>query len=373
MEHFYSLKKIVLSLTAALISCAAISQVCGPVIQDFNNTGGSMAGFTSTTLNSTATGFTFGQTGQNGYLQRCNIPSANTTYEIVSPTFQPIGTPTYQGYGFQLSGAVMASYIFVYFQYIDNANQINTVLDTLFVNPTYTGTGGNATLTICDSFLLSRATGFTAGDRYRILVDIVTASASNANQCIVFDNFRTTGAASAAALPVSFVGFAAKKSGGDVVLTWNVAGERDVQTYEVERGTAGGNFTKLGEVAAANRGYYTFTDHAPAIGVAFYRVKEIDADGKFRYSTIVKLNLSNNFSLRAYPSPARDEVTIEHASTNKGTLSVTTMDGRILKQVDLRLELNQTIINLSGLKAGLYVVRFVNADGKTETTKLIKE
>ena len=35
--------------------------------------------------------------------------------------------------------------------------------------------------------------------------------------------------------------------------------------------------------------------------------------------------------------------------------------------------MNQTVINISGLKAGLYIVRFSNGNGQTETTKLIKE
>ena len=372
MEQLYPLRRIAVLLTASVLSYSAIAQTCGPIVENFNNTGGTMAGFTSSTMLSPEPGFTFGQTGQNGYLQRCGIPSAGTTYFIVSPTYQPIGTPAFVGYGFELSGITVSS-ISVYFQYIDNNNLTNSVLDTTFTNPAYTGSGGNTTLAICDSFLLSRATGFTPGERYRIVIQLTASSASNNNQCIVFDNFRTTGSVSAAPLPVSFIGFGAKKTSKGIELIWNVAGERDVQTYVVERTSTGNDFTELGQVAANNSAAYSFLDNQPANGQIFYRIKEVDIDGKYRYSTIVRLNLNQSISLRAYPSPAKDNVTIEHSVTSKGTLSITTTDGRLVRQISVKPELSQAVIDISSLKAGLYIVRFANGAGHTETAKLIKE
>src|SRR4029078_52972 len=117
---------------------------------------------------------------------------------------------------------------------------------------------------------------------------------------------------------------------------------------------------------------YSFMDNQPVNGLAFYRIKETDADGKFRYSTIVRLNLNRNLSLRAYPLPAKDQVTIEHAVTGKGTLSITTTDGRLVKQMDVKPDLDQSIINISNLKAGFYIVRFVNGS-HIESIKLVKE
>lgn len=376
MEHLYSLaKKYSFLLIASLLSLSAFSQVspCGPVVENFNNTGGTMAGFTSSTLLSSAPGFTYGQTGQNGYLQRCAISSAGTSYFIVSPTYQSLASQTTIGWGFTLSGDVQASQVDVYVQYIDNSNNINSVLVYTNTATPYTGSGANQQLVICEQTNISTITGFTAGERFRIVVQVTAETGSNNNQCMVFDDFRVTGTASQAALPVTFIGFGAKKTDAGVELIWNVAGERDVQYYEVERSATGAGFAKLGTVAATNSTAYSYVDNQPINGAAFYRVKEVDADGKFKYSVIVKLNLNRSASLRVYPSPAKDKVTIEHAMTAKGSLSIATADGRIVKQIDLKPELNQTIIDVSGLKAGLYIVRFVNAGGQAETTKLIKE
>jgi hypothetical protein len=226
---------------------------------------------------------------------------------------------------------------------------------------------------VCETTDISTITGFTAGEAFRIAILITAESASNNNQCMIFDDFRVTGSAAQSPLPVSFVGFGAKKLESGIQLVWNVAGERDVVSYQVERSTNGRDFIKLGEIAANNSTTYSFIDKQPANGLAFYRIKETDKDGKFKYSTIVRLNLDVNFGLKAYPSPARDLVTIEHGITSKGKLTITTSDGRVIRQIDIKPELSQTVINVSNLKVGLYIIRFANGNGQTETTKLIKE
>lgn len=376
MKQFYaSLKKCSLLFVLGLAGYAGLAQpsACGPIVQDFNNTGGTMAGFTSSTLLSTAPGFTYGIAGQNGFLQRCNIPSAGSAYFIVSPTYQSLAAATTIGWGFTLGGDIEASEVEVYVQYIDNTGNINSVSVYQNTATPYTGSGANRQLTLCETTPINIITGFTAGEKFRIVAEITSEAASNNNQCIIFDDFRITGTIAQAPLPVTFVGFGAKKVESGVELIWNVAGERDVLSYQVERSTNGRDFVKLGEVAANNSTVYSFIDRQPANGLAFYRIKETDLDGKFKYSTIVRLNLDISFGLKAYPSPARDLVTIQHAVNPKGRLSVTTADGRVVKQIDTKPDLSQTVINISDLKAGLYIIRFANGNGQTETTKLIKE
>lgn len=375
MAQRYFSRNFFSAVSFTLLGYTAISQTspCGPVVQNFNTASNGMAGFTSSALRSAQAGFTYASTGtNNGFLARCEIPSGGSVYEIVSPTYQSFASQTTVGYGFELSGPVVVSNIIVYLQYIDNTNQINSVFMSS-LTPIYTGTGSNAIATICQTFDITSVTGFTPGEAYRIILDFTAAQSSNNNQCIVFDNFRTTGTNAAAPLPVSFTGFGAKKIDAGVQLIWNVAGERDVASYEVERSTTGANFTKLGSVAATNSAAYFFVDNQPVSGTIFYRIKEVDVDGHFKYSTIARLNLSSVFQLRAYPSPARDQVTIEHSPTSKGSINITTTDGRVVKQVDIKPDLNQAVINISALKAGMYIVRFTNANGQTETTKLIKE
>jgi hypothetical protein len=261
----------------------------------------------------------------------------------------------------------------VYVNFIGNDGTVTSVPDTTVAPLVYSGNGNSATATVCDSFLLSQATGFTPGESYNFTFVLSAASASNSNQCIIYDNFRTVGTPAPAPLPVTFVGFGANQTSKGIELIWDVTAERDVQTYVIERGVTGLDFSKIGEIAANNSTVYTFLDNQPLAGRTFYRIKEVDIDGKSKYSPIVRLNLDRNIALRAYPSPAISEVTIEHSATDKGTVSIVTTDGRIVKQIEVKPQMTQTFVNTSTLKAGLYVVRFVGADGKTQTTKLVKQ
>jgi hypothetical protein len=82
----------------------------------------------------------------------------------------------------------------------------------------------------------------------------------------------------------------------------------------------------------------------------------------------------NGIALRAYPSPARELVTIQHdKATSTSALEILTIDGKLLQTVKPAVGTVETPINLNSLKTGLYFVRFVNSAGETETLKFVKE
>lgn len=346
---------------------------CGPVVENFDNTGNTMAGFSSSTVNSLAPGFVYGQTGQNGYLQKCDIPSAGTVYDITTPTYQTLPSQTTVGYGFDLSGQVAVSNITVFLQYFDNDNNINTVSVANYT-PTYTGSGGNISYLECSSFAISNYTGFTPGERYRFIFQLTASTGSNLNQCIVFDNFRTTGAVAQAALPVSFISFNASTNGTSIALLWNVAGEKDVNIYEVERSSNGTSFSKIGTVDATGSTAYSFTDDHPINGVSFYRIRNVDQDGRYTYTRVLRINTNKVVALRAFPQPAGADVTVEHEATRvKGTIRISGTSGQIVKNIEVTPYETQTLINLSSLRPGMYLVKFDNGEGQTQTLKLLKQ
>ncbi|RYY53218.1 MAG: DUF11 domain-containing protein, partial [Chitinophagaceae bacterium] len=79
-----------------------------------------------------------------------------------------------------------------------------------------------------------------------------------------------------ATLPVTFIGFDAKKQGSISALHWKVAEEMNVAKYVVERSVDGTDFSAIGEVpysnyAAAEKDYY-FNDEHPVSGTNYYRI-----------------------------------------------------------------------------------------------------
>ena len=77
--------------------------------------------------------------------------------------------------------------------------------------------------------------------------------------------------------------------------------------------------------------------------------------------------------LKAFPSPARNEVTVQHGTILNGRLSISTADGRQVKLVNISMEMLQTTIDISSLHAGLYLIRILNDNGSSEALRVIKQ
>lgn len=110
-------------------------------------------------------------------------------------------------------------------------------------------------------------------------------------QLIYISNF---GWDDAPALPVRLVSFSGKRVGTQLLLGWQTTFESNSDYFAVERSSDAKSFETLGRVAS--RGFsdsfqsYGFTDEAPTKGVNYYRLRQVDRDGKFEYSKILGLN-----------------------------------------------------------------------------------
>ncbi|HVZ55432.1 MAG TPA: T9SS type A sorting domain-containing protein [Chitinophagaceae bacterium] len=120
--------------------------------------------------------------------------------------------------------------------------------------------------------------------------------------------FASLNTGNASPLPVKFGDVKAYSVGTAVKVDWQAYNEVNVDHYEVERSTDGVHFSSIGSVAANNRtelSNYTLTDAAPVSGSSFYRIKNVDIDGKFSYSVIVKVSSSSEARMSLYPNPVK--------------------------------------------------------------------
>lgn len=363
MKKIYTfLKSSVLFASFILFSStAAFSQICGPIVQDFNNTGGSTAGFTGD--------FMYNPADMN--LTRQNV-IGTAVYTITTPTYQLPANATFIGYGFDLNGTEKVSRVEALVVYISTlTNQMTTVFLAQFV-PNY---GGGNTATPCRAVDLSDLPGFPAGGRYRFRFEFSSSTGTGqASQNITFDNFRTNGVISQIALPVNFIGFEAKKVNSSVQLTWKIAGEENVDRYEVERSEDGRTFTTIGTVARNGKDTYNYFDGNPT-STGYYRVRNVDNDGKFKYSTIARMvNGKSDIVLKAFPQPVQTQLTLQHPGiTGKALVSISTADGRVVRTITPATNAMQTYVDMSGLKPGMYMLRFDSGDGSSQTMKVVKQ
>ncbi len=207
---------------------------------------------------------------------------------------------------------------------------------------------------------------------YRVEVSYIINEAFFA----VFDNLSI--GPSTIPLPVHFIGLVANRNtDNSVALKWDVTEEVNVQEYQVERSNNGSIFTSVGSVTAKGKSIYNFTDANATGQTVYYRIKNVDWDGKYKYSGVVKINGANMNSysndMMIYPNPAQDEVTIAHKKMTRGaTLVVTTVDGKVVKQVTVVEGASHTPITVTGLTRGMYFIRLVDENGNAQMGKLLK-
>jgi hypothetical protein len=175
-------------------------------------------------------------------------------------------------------------------------------------------------------------------------------------------------------LPVKFQTFDATPSSNSVSLKWMVATEENLSGYAVEKSFDGRNFSKVGFVNAANQSTYTFTD-AKSSGTVYYRIKSIDVDGKYAFSTIALVKAGKSLIvLNAFPSPFVNSFNLDHGTATAGSLiTISTEDGRTIKTIIPTVGSQRTPVDLSTAKAGLYLVRYKNSIGEVETLKILKQ
>jgi hypothetical protein len=320
---------------------------CSEIVEDFNTTDG---GFTG------STGFVY--TGTNFSV---DAPSGAGLATITSRTFTKTGQLNVVQVGFDL----------------DKQNQQVEIISVTLNVLDATTNGIIASCTRTDIAIGSPTcfgvTNPLIADGASIKLSFIITFNNTAPQgrFISFDNFRQAGAN--ATLPVKFLSLSAKQSAAGTLLTWKVAEEEGVKSYEVEKGTNGKNFSLIGSVPASGNSSYTFND-ASSAPVSFYRIKSVDIDGKFGYSTIISLkNGKEVVSMRVYPMPAQRHITVQHAmTTNNAKLLISTGDGRLVKSVIPAVGTMQTEVELSNFKVGLYILSFENGNGTKETMKFIK-
>jgi hypothetical protein len=184
---------------------------------------------------------------------------------------------------------------------------------------------------------------------------------------------------------VNFTSFTATKKENDAVLTWAVENESaTTDMYEVERSIDGITFDKVTEVKPRLNGFtsnaYNITDANIANlrnnGIIYYRIKQIDVNGRAVYTDIKNVRLVEKAGLiSAYPNPTKDYTTVRIDATevNDVLLSVISAEGKQVMVSTLKVQkgVNLKKLDLSTLAAGNYIIKATIA-GEVKTLNVIK-
>jgi hypothetical protein len=168
-------------------------------------------------------------------------------------------------------------------------------------------------------------------------------------------------------LPVTLTSFSAALQGSAVAVNWATASEQNNAGFEVQRAAANLAFTTLGTVAGAGTtqqpGAYHFIDTAPLTTTAYYRLKQVDSDGKYTYSPVVVVQAAkgatSSLGLSSHPNPTPNRATVTWATplTAPGRWYLTNMLGQVVHTESLSSETATSLtLDLQAYAAGTYVL-----------------
>ncbi len=177
-------------------------------------------------------------------------------------------------------------------------------------------------------------------------------------------------------LPVTLTNFAARWNNSGVDLNWKINNEINLSSFEIEYSVNGNDFSLLTSMAY-HKGVsdYSYTHLSPS-SKNFYRVKMIDADGKYFYSKIlsVQKNISQN-KISIYPNPAYKDLTVQVKAARFEKIFVEIVDnsGRALITKSFKLSPGQNYLSIDGidrLPASTYVLK-VKSGSIDEVQKIV--
>jgi ELWxxDGT repeat protein len=184
-------------------------------------------------------------------------------------------------------------------------------------------------------------------------------------------------------LPLTFLEFKGTLVNDDSQLQWKTDHEASTYSFLIERSVDGSKYTQVGYVNAANSdGIHTYAFKDPAVsslGVSrvYYRLKEVDINGKYIYSRVVMLSIDSksNF-ITIYPNPVQKDINLSLTLISKSRLNWQLVDysGRIIKNgiYDLSAGSTSVSIEAGNLRPGTYLLQ-IKGDGVQQVLKVIKQ
>ena len=183
-------------------------------------------------------------------------------------------------------------------------------------------------------------------------------------------------------LPVNWLDVqATPENNRSVHIKWGTASQIRNSRFEVEKSEDGINYQVIAIVpengSTAGTSWYAADDYDVEIGIKyFYRIRQIDIDGRFSYSKVVLAQLKGEgISVKLVPNPVRDQLRVQIITGKQEDLKIliTDVSGQVLsvKKCNVQAGRNSYIENMLGHTDGTYFIRIITADGTVIIKKFI--
>lgn len=201
--------------------------------------------------------------------------------------------------------------------------------------------------------------------------------------------FRIYGSGSmAGTLPVSISSFTGERRNTVNVLNWSTATEVNNKAFQLQRSADGKDFSTIATIASlAENGNsstalnYAYTDEKALKGNNYYRLIQVDKDGKTATSSVVLIKGQKTDKLEIstiYPNPVTTKLNMQVAAEKAGAVNfvITDINGKVVLQQNIQVQEgnNNIQIGVANLINGNYFIKAVCAEGcETAVKKFSKQ
>ena len=245
----------------------------------------------------------------------------------------------------------------------------NTVIETINVTSGQV-TGSGTAYVINPSTTLASNTTFSV----RIAAGSFLDATSTEFPALTGGQYQfTTGTA----LPLIWLSANAVFENNQVNISWKTTHEQHTSHFEIERSIDGDSYNNIGQISSANSAgehQYAFADKGVQSGYTYYyRIRQVDIDGRFNYSSTLKIDISGErrAALRISNNPGRSDmiVSISLAGAQNASLVVLNQAGATVLERKENLPAGETIMSIrtSSLPTGIYYVMIYAGRNKLRT------
>ena len=183
-------------------------------------------------------------------------------------------------------------------------------------------------------------------------------------------------------LPIELLDFHVERSGNDGLIKWTTASEINNDHFEIERSLDAHSFEKIAVETGAGNSIqviqYETTDNGIGEVVSgipvYYRLKQVDRDGKFSYSSIQQVIFESETSTVIYPNPSKGDLTINYTAPSEHEVFIRVIDilGAVVKETKMVAKKgDQNIqLDLNELANGHYKIMLIAPTG-VMTSKIV--
>jgi hypothetical protein len=162
-------------------------------------------------------------------------------------------------------------------------------------------------------------------------------------------------------LPIELISFNVNLSKGAALVDWTTSSEINNDYFTIEKSKDGINWVFVNEQSGSGNSnsllYYSDVDNSPFGGVSYYRLKQTDFNGGYKYSEIVSLENIKDRVMSVYPNPVKDALTIANMDETF-TVKVYSINGQIIYTG------STSSINTSEWSKGIYQLIVSNSQGE---------